>query len=125
MGDIQSVFSQLQISTPIQDLMDIKSFLNPADEIVQDSPDDIDNQILAEYAPQQESDESDEESIEPPPKKTIDEAIAAIQLLSLYEEQQVEGSPSFICALNSHEQVLWSRKLAMQRQSDIRSYFSA
>ena len=125
MGDIQSVFSQLQISTPIQDLMDIKSFLNPADEIVQDSPDDIDNQILAEYAPQQESDESDEESIEPPPKKTIDEAIAAIQLLSLYEEQQGEGSPSFICALNSHEQVLWSRKLAMQRQSDIRSYFSA
>ena len=129
MSDIQSVFSQLQISTPIQDLVNGYKdfFLNPADEAVQDNPDDIGNQILAQYAPEQEQehDELDEESMEPLPSVSIDEAIAAIQLLSLYEEQQADGSSSFIYGLNSHERVLRSRKLAIQHQGDIRSYFSA
>jgi len=31
MNDIQASFSQLQISTPIQDLVDIRTFLNPAE----------------------------------------------------------------------------------------------
>ena len=46
MNDIQASFSQLQISTPIQDLMDIRAFLNPKEESVQDSLDDVNNQVL-------------------------------------------------------------------------------
>ena len=31
----------------VQELMDIKTFLNPIEETVQDTPDDIENQVLA------------------------------------------------------------------------------
>lgn len=124
MNKIQQIFSLLQLSTPIQDLMDIKAFLNPADEVIQDSPNEVDNQILAQYAPAEEKDDSDEE-LEILPKVSSDEAIRAIQQLHLYEEQQAEGSSTFIHELDKHEQVLWSRKLAMQSQRDIRSYFGS
>ena len=124
MYKIQQTFSLLQLSTPIQDLMDMKTFSNPADEVVWDSPNEVDNQILAQYAPAEEKDDSDEE-LEILPKVSLDEAIRAIQQLHLYEEQQAEGSSTFIHELDKHEQVLWSRKLAMQSQHDIRSYFGS
>jgi hypothetical protein len=41
------VFSLLKVSTPIQDLIDIDTFLNPAEEAVQDTPNDINSQVLA------------------------------------------------------------------------------
>ena len=47
MHDIQASFSRLKISTPIQDLMDIQAFLNPTEETVHKSLEDIDNQVLA------------------------------------------------------------------------------
>ena len=106
MNEIQQAFSLLQLSTPIQDLMDIKTFLNPAGEVVQDNPNEVDNQILAQYAPAEEKDDSDEE-LEILPKVSLDEVIR------VYEEQQAEGSSTFIHELDKHEQVLWSRKLAM------------
>lgn len=124
MDYIQNVFSQIQVSSSIQDLMDIESFLNPMDETIQDNPDDIDDQILMQYTPA-EPDEEENESIEPPAKISIDQAIAAIQLLSLYEEQQTDGSPLFIKQINDHEQVLWRRKLNTQHQGDIRQYFQS
>ncbi|EAU33998.1 predicted protein [Aspergillus terreus NIH2624] len=39
----------LKISTPIQSLMDINTFPNPAEEAVQDIPNDTDSQVLAQY----------------------------------------------------------------------------
>ncbi|OJJ88102.1 uncharacterized protein ASPGLDRAFT_43224 [Aspergillus glaucus CBS 516.65] len=122
MNDIQASFSQLQISTPIQDLMDIHAFLNPKEESVQNSLDDVDNQILAQFMPEIEED-SDEE-IEILPKVSAEEAFAAIQKLRLYEEQQMEGNPAFIREMERHERVIWRRKLDLQNQRDIRSYFS-
>ena len=85
MNDIQASFSQLQISMPVQELMDIKAFLNPKEEAVQDTPDDIESQVLAQYMP--EIKEDSEEELEILPKVSIEEAIASIQKLHLYEEQ--------------------------------------
>ena len=59
------------------------------------------------------------------PKVSIEEAIAAIQRLNLYEEQQLEGSPGFIHKLEKHERIIWHQKLDLQSQQDIRSYFSS
>ena len=123
MNDIQTSFSQLQVSMPVQELMDIKTFLNPIEETVQDTPDDIENQVLAQYMPEVEEDS--EEELDILPKVSIEEAIAAIQKLRLYEEQQIEGSPGFIHELERHERTIWRRKLDLQSQRDIRSYFSA
>ena len=36
--------------------MDIKAFLNPKEEAVQDTPDDIESQVLAQYMPEIEED---------------------------------------------------------------------
>lgn len=121
MNDIQASFFQLQISTPIQDMMDIRAFLNPA-EAVQDSLDDVDNRVLARYMP--EIEEDSEEELEILPRVSAEEAIAAIQKLRLYEEQQAEGNPAFIQEVERHERVKWRRKLDLQSQRDIRSYFS-
>ena len=41
---------------PVQELMDIKAFLNPKEEAVQDTPDDIESQVLAQYMPEIEED---------------------------------------------------------------------
>lgn len=123
MEDIQASFSQLQISIPTSDLMDIRTFLNPVEEVVQDSPENIESQVLAQYMP--EIEEDSEEELEILPKVSIEEAIAAIQKLRLYEEQQVEGNPAFIYEIEKHERVIWRRKLDLQRQCDIRSYFSS
>ena len=123
MNDIQTSFSQLQISMPVQELMDIKAFLNPKEEAVQDTPDDIESQVLAQYMPEIKKDS--EEELEILPKMSIEEAIASIQKLHLYKEQQVEGSPGFIHGLERHECVIWCWKLDLQSQQDIRSYFSS
>jgi len=45
MNDIQASFSQLQVFTPIQDLMDIRIFLDPAEEFVRGTIEDVDSQF--------------------------------------------------------------------------------
>ena len=64
--------------------MDILQFLNPADENIEDSFEELDAQILAKYAPEIDA-ESDEE-VEIQPKITHNEAIKALYKLCLYEE---------------------------------------
>ena len=120
--DIQASFSQLQVSMPTNELMDIQTFLNPIEEIVQDTLENIESQVLAQYTPEIEDDS--EEELEILLKVSIEEAVAAIQKACLYEEQQAEGNPAFIYELETHECVKWCRKLDLQRQGDIRSYFS-
>lgn len=122
LDDIQNAFSLLKLSTPIQDLMDIDTFLNPAEEAVQDTPEDIESQILAQYGP--ELDDDSEEELEILPQISLDQALEALRTLRLYEEQQAEGVPSLIYELDKHERILWGRKLSLQTQRDIRSYFT-
>jgi hypothetical protein len=122
LDDIQKAFSLLKVSTPIQDLMDIDTFLNPAEEAVQDTPDDIDSQVLAQYGP--ELDDDSEGELEILPQIPLEEALEALRTLRLYEEQQAEGVPTLIYELDKHERVLWGRKLSLQTQRDIRSYFT-
>ena len=45
---------------------------------------------------------------------SAEEAIAAIQRLRLYGEQQMEGSPAFIREMERHEHIVWRRKLDLQ-----------
>jgi hypothetical protein len=43
--------------------MDINTFLNPAEEAVQDTPEDIESQILAQYGPELDDDSEELESL--------------------------------------------------------------
>ena len=97
--------------------MDINTFLNPTEEAVEDTPHDIKSQVLAQYM--LEINKDSEEELDILPKVSIEEAIAAIQRLHLYEEQQLEGSSGFIHELEKHERVIWCWKLDLQSQRDI------
>lgn len=123
MAEIQNALTLLRVSTPIQDQMDIKTFLNPAEETVQDTSSDIDSQILAQYGPELDHDSDSESELEVLPQVPLDEAVDALKKLRLYEEQQQEGITSFIHELGKHERVLQSRKFSLQAQRDIRDFF--
>jgi hypothetical protein len=102
--------------------MNINTFLNLAEEAVQDTPNDINVQVLAQYGP--ELNDNSEEELEILLQIPLDEALEALRTLHLYEEQQAEGIPSLIYELDKHERILWGRKLSLQTQRDIRSYFT-
>lgn len=106
--EISSKLEQLRLKSRINDLMDIDQFLNPIDEVVEDSIEQLDDQILAQFGPEIEA-ESDEE-IEVLPRITISEALEALKRLRLYEEQQEEGDSELIKALDRHEKLITGRK---------------
>jgi hypothetical protein len=122
-AEISKDLMQLQISSRFHDLMDIEQFLNPAEEKVDDGDDInmLDQAILAQFGPDIEA-ESDEE-IEVQPIITHVEALEALSKLRLYQEQQDIGNRELIQALDREERSIQSRKIYMQKQRDIRSYF--
>jgi hypothetical protein len=118
--DIENGLAQLQMSNRIHNIMDIQQFLNPADEAIDDSLDQLDSQVLAAFEPEVE-DDSDEE-LESLPKISNTEALSALRSLRLYGEQQVNGKKAIIQALNEHEKDIQGRWAAQGVQRDIRSY---
>ncbi|RYC53924.1 hypothetical protein CHU98_g12284 [Xylaria longipes] len=88
--------------------MDIQNFLNPAEEAIKDSPEDLEEQILAQFYPEGEEDSQDED---PQPERliTVDEAIRSLQQLCLFEEQ-TGGHTDLIISSNKNERSLWLRK---------------
>lgn len=120
-SELSQGLQHLQISSPITDLMDIRQFLNPVEEKVEDTIEDLDTQVLAQFDPEVEV-ESDEE-VEPTPKIPINEALTALNCLRLYEEQQEMGNTSLIQALDRQERAIISRRMTIAQQQDIRSFF--
>jgi hypothetical protein len=101
--------------------MDIDNFLNPVDELVQDSVEAIDDVVLSEFLREVDEDEIVVEH----PRVSHSEAIEALKTLRLYEEQQEQGETQLIGALHKHERLIEARKIGGQKQSDIRSFFGA
>ncbi|KAJ5098831.1 hypothetical protein N7532_005832 [Penicillium argentinense] len=100
-SDITRDFQELQHSSRIRDLMDIDDFINPSNEVVQDNIHGIDDLILSQFQPEIEHEE--DEIIQELPSISIKEAIDALERLRLYEEQQPQGSSSFLRELCKHE----------------------
>jgi hypothetical protein len=102
--------------------MDIAQFLNPTDEIIEDSIEQLDEQVLALFGPEIEA-ESDKE-LEILPTITLQDVLVALNTLRLYEEQQDRGNTAFIQALNRQERVIAKRRYAAVQQMDIRGFFN-
>ncbi|KAJ5393318.1 mariner-Tc1 transposon family protein [Penicillium crustosum] len=96
--DIEAGLQRLSFISAIENPMDIQHFLNPEEEIVTDSSESIDLQILAQF--QAPDDEEEEEDPEVMPKVSSASALEAVQLLQLYQEQQEEGDIKLIHTLN-------------------------
>jgi hypothetical protein len=112
---------QLKYHSYIREAMDIQNFLNPVEEVIQDSPEQLEEHILAQFEPEVEQ-ESDEE-IEQLPRVTADEALEALAKLQLHEEQSEEGNPSLITQLGRHERVLQSSEASKTKAAGYQSLF--
>ena len=75
----------------------------------EDQTEDIIEHIAAQFGPKQDA-ESDEKDIEQPKIKIFD-AVAALQQLRLYEEQQEEGDTRFLSLLNKYKQRIQDRRI--------------
>jgi hypothetical protein len=124
--DIRAGLQLLEQAQYILDVMDIQNFLNPADEVVKDSLDEIDQQIVLQFTPEDEEDDDSDEIIEEIELISFDEAINALQKLRLFEEQ-TGGEISLVNTLNRRERGIYTRKIQYQsdsfQQQDIRMYF--
>lgn len=101
--------------------MDIHNFLNPEDEVVEDAEEEVEEMILARFAPEVEA-ELDEE-VEAVPKMSVEQALKGLADLRIYEEQQEGGKPECISFLNRQERLMKERKANKQQQQDIRVFF--
>lgn len=120
--DIEAGLQRLSFISAIENPMDIQHFLNPEEEIVTDSSESIDLQILAQF--QAPDDEEEEEDPEVMPKVSSASALEAVQLLQLYQEQQEEGDIKLIHTLNKLRMEIQGGIAQNRQQGDIRSHFS-
>ena len=119
---MDSTIQGLEDNTRIDKAMRIQNFLNPADEVVDDTDEDPINSITKVYDRQERVEETDEE-VEEIPKIQTPEALKALQYLRLYEEQQEDGDSEVIKRLSRYEREIKERVTKALVQSSIESYY--
>lgn len=103
----------------IKEAVDIKEFLDPQDEEVEDIQDlDLIQFVAAQYNFEPE----EEIPIIEPPKVLHTEALQALETLQIYEQQQEESLVDFVAALNKHQSIILLRKTMNLKQLRIDSW---
>ena len=95
--------------------MDIDQLLQPKEEDVVDTTEDIERAIIDELSPPQEQ-ESDTKGVETLPRVTPSEAIQLLRRLRLYEEQSDDCNNSFIQQLERQERAIQGRRFEGLKQ---------
>jgi hypothetical protein len=113
--DLQRLAEKLQGMGKIKEMVtDIRSFINPIDETVEDEFGDLIQQIAEQFGPERDA-ESDEEMHEVR-NVEIQEALDALNTLRQYEEQQQDGDSALISLLNKHERCIQARRIKRVKQ---------
>ncbi len=125
---VQEIARQIQSmrdSGQISEAMAIKNFINPSEEDVRDTDEDLIDQIVAEFGP--EPPEDSEEKITEIPSVKLSEALQGLAKLKLYEEQQAgpNMNPELTSTLRKHERKLTERHRASLQQKDLRGWMGA
>ena len=111
----------------VKKAMDINSFLCPVEEVVQDSSEDILDQVAHAYATgpgAERTHETDEEDDEIPPIKEKS-ALQALRHLRLYWEQQNGGDEVAMSHLDRQERDIIAKGMNTGRQSTITAFFGS
>lgn len=111
---------QLEADQRISRAMAINTFLNPIEEAVRDTDEDLCEQIALQFDPP-EADDSDAEELLP--KVSHSQAVDSLNQLRLYEEQQLDGRHQLIEQLDAFETVIKERQTAALYQADLTHYF--
>lgn len=120
--EVAELLIRVQQQQRLQQIMSIESFLNPIEEAVVDSSEELTEQIASHYDPP-ELDDSDEE-LEVLPKVHHQQAIEAIRLLRLFEEQQEASKHTWMEQFNQYEEQLVNRSRRNQQQACITNYIN-
>lgn len=123
MTQITANLRNLETSGHIHEAMQMSQFINPTEETIDDEDGDIFEQIVDRFGNGKDA-ETDEEETPVLVKITTMEALQALQVIRLHEEQQAEGDKEFLIRLNRHERVLHQRRQNDSIQTSITSYFS-
>jgi hypothetical protein len=121
-AQLSATIQRLADSKCIHNVMDISTFLNPVDEIVDDPDGVILDSIVDAYVEADRDRETDEET-QPMSIIKQQEAMQAVQLLQRYEEQQEDGDNEILSRLGQLELTVQRRMFNSQKQIQITSYF--
>ena len=120
--EVSVLITRLSEQKRITTAMAINNFLNPTEEAVTDTPEDLTELISKQYDTVDDK-ESDEE-IEILPKVTVQQALTAIKTIRLFEEQKEDGKATMIRMLDTYEAQLVEKRLAGQKQTCIASFLA-
>jgi hypothetical protein len=117
--DIESTMQRLQSAGHIREAMALENFLNPTSEVVDDEPEEMFERVIDIYGYRQGEEEVDEDCNEPVPKVRHEEALAALSILRLYEEQRQDDEGAIIRRLNDLELDIKRLKMNTARQRQL------
>ncbi|KAI5303472.1 hypothetical protein KEM56_007506 [Ascosphaera pollenicola] len=120
--EIKEEYSDLEKHTAIRSLMDINNLLNPADEEVRDTEEDLVEHIIACHQESTEVDDEGDDYFAERVPPTWEEGIAAVDILRRLEECREGGSQEVIRKLNCHEHTLRVCRKKEQKQSHITEF---
>ena len=102
--------------------MDINNFINPIEERVVDSTDDMIDLIVTQFNSKKDT---EVEAIEPiVPEVTTTEAIKALNILKQYQEQRIEPiNQDFMAYLRKELRDLESQRVNAQKQTTLQQWF--
>jgi hypothetical protein len=103
--------------------MPIESFINPTTEAVDDTEEDIFEQIIQSHADGDCEPELGNNKIPEATPVSISETLEGLATLRLYEEQQENGSRDLVRTLNRLERELRGKRANQGTQRQIDSYF--
>jgi hypothetical protein len=119
--EVKSLITKVCEYRGIENPIDVESFLNPEDEIVQDNEEDIEAYILEMFSPEEEEEEPEVEA-EEIRKITIQEALKGLNALQLWEEQSDEPDANFILRLERQKRVMRARQANTGTQSTLQGW---
>jgi hypothetical protein len=120
-SQITTVIQALAELGRIEEAMTVGSFLDPDAEQVDDTEEDLFQQIASAHADGGcEPESGDETQVTP---VSLSEALAGLATLRLYEEQQQDGSRDLVRTLNRLERELQGKRANRGAQTQIDSYF--
>ena len=120
--EIEQGIRDLARQNRLTEAMSIDQFLNPLDKSIDNMAEIVVDEIAKAYSVGERLYETNEEDIIIP-KVEHGEALQALDLLCLYEEQQEDGDSGWISQLNCHKSVIKSRGFQELKQANIKNFF--
>jgi hypothetical protein len=109
----------------LTDIPNIQEYISSyAERVEDDCPEDLVDDIVAQYTQSQEEEEGEEaELITPPPPITHEEALHSLHTLRRYEEENKDGNIDLLRILRSHEREISTRCFKSREQVTLDRWF--